>query len=558
MVTCTGFQPWTVRRGFGVFLPVFASFFCFLCPLRADIVYLDDAGNVISSEKTERDEHGNIVVVPAEKNKEEIAAPSRGAEEEIEKADLPAMPEHRIADGHGEHFNLNDAGMDVVFNGGIIDKAILRSAPPDAVNLVIPDGVTEIEVKAFRQCKKLESVVFPNSVERIPSNIFYENKTLKSVVIPARASIGYSAFNGCTALESVTIVNPGDENAAPPVKGASIENNAFSRCSALRTVDIPDGIKSIETFAFNGCASLESVSIPNSVKYIGREAFQGCRKLKTATIPVHATIYEKAFSDCMSLESVTLTKGGEAAAPPVSEDAAIGDEAFRWCMKLKQFEFPEGIRSIGKKAFISCDMESVTVPDGVVTIGEEAFCQCAAMKTLRLPDSVKTIGKWAFINCSLLEDLKLPAGPVDFGEKAFSSCFALKHFKFPPITSTELPNILYNCRGLETVELPSGITSIGEGAFEACHELKEIAIPEGVETVKYRAFAGCMKLERVTLPASLKNLEGCAFGWCPALKEVTIPEGMKWIAVDAFRDTPCWNSVRKEAESRKIKIKYDY
>ena len=441
MVTHAGFQPRADRRRFGAFLSVFALFFCFLCALRADIVYLDDAGNVISTEKTEYDRHGNIVVVPAEQAVEEIVTPSRGAEDEIVSAD-------------GEHLDLKYGGISVVSEGGV-NKVVFRLAPPNAVDLVIPEGVTDIDRGAFRQCKKLESVVFPNSVDRIPANLFFENATLKSVVLPAHVSVGSKAFHFCAALESVT-----------------------------------------------------------------------------------------------------LTRGGEDAAPPVQEDAVIGDEAFSWCMKLKHFEFPEGIRSIGKMAFINCDMESVELPSGVETIGEQAFCQCAAMKTLHLPDSVKTIGAEAFLNCFVLEDLKLPAGPVDFGKHAFESCFALKQFKFPPLSSTELPNILYNCRGLETVELPAGITSIGENAFESCHELKEITIPEGVETIEYRAFAGCPKLERVSLPASLKTLESAAFGWCAALKEIAIPESMKRIAADAFRDTPCWNSVRKQAETHHIKIKY--
>jgi hypothetical protein len=442
MVKYAGFQPRPVRRRFGAFLPVFAIFFCFLCALRADIVYLDEAGNVISSEKTEYDKNGNIIVVPAEEAKEEIVTPGRGAEEEIVSAD-------------GENLDLSYGGISVVSDGGV-KKVVFRLAPPNAVRLVIPDGVTDIDSGAFRQCKNLESVVFPNSVNFIPGGAFSysENQKLKSVILPVHASIGPNAFH---ALHS--------------------------------------------------------------------------------------------------LESVTLNRDGKTAAPP-PEDAAIGADAFGWCRNLKQFEFPEGIRSIGKYAFINCDMESVTVPDGVETIGEWAFCQCAALKTVRLPDSLKTIGKWAFCNCIALADLKLPSGPVDLGERAFESCFALKHFKFPPIMSAELPSALYNCRGLETVEFPTGITSIGENAFDSCHKLKEIAIPDGVRTIKFRAFAGCPKLERVILPASLKKLESSAFGWCPELKEITIPEGMKQIAADAFRDTPCWNSVCKQAETHKIKIKY--
>ena len=443
MVTYADFQPQPIRRCFGVILLVFASFFSVLCPLRADIVYLDEAGNIISSEKTELDKYGNIVVVPSENSEEEVVTSPREDEANTDQAD-------------SEHLDLKYSGISVVSVGNS-SEVVLRRAPPDAVKLVIPDGVTEIGSSAFIQCKNLESVVFPNSVKSIPSDAFSSeaNGKLRSVVLPAHASIGVRAF----------------------------------------------------------------YSLP-------------------------------------SLESVTLNRDGETAAPP-PDGTRIEDEAFAWCRKLKQFEFPEGLNSIGKNAFINCELlESVTIPDGVETIGSQAFCQCAALKTLRLPDSVKTIDQWAFCNCVALADIKLPAGPVKFGKNAFESCFALKHFKFPLISSKTLPDILYNCRGLETVELPEGITAIDERAFEACHELREVRIPEGVKTIKFRAFAGCPKLERVILPASLKTLESSAFGWCPALKEITIPDGMKSIAADAFRDTPCWNSVRRQAETHHIKIKY--
>jgi len=192
------------------------NFFSVIIPLRADIVYLDEDGNIISSEKTELDNHGNVVVIPAEKSKEETAIPSSGTGD-------------KVADADCEKFELDYEGISTVFEGGI-PKAVLRQAPPDAVHLVIPDGVTEVDGKAFRQCKKLESVVFPNSLERIPSNIFFENKTLKSVVIPARASIGYSAFNGCTALESVTIANPDD---GPPHRRSKAQASRTTRSAAV-------------------------------------------------------------------------------------------------------------------------------------------------------------------------------------------------------------------------------------------------------------------------------------------------------------------------------------
>ena len=366
-----------VRRRFGAFLSVFAFFFCFLCPLRADIVYVDDEGNIISSEKTEIDRNGNIIVVPAEEVVEEIVTPSRVSEEEIANAD-------------GEHLDLKYAGISIVSVGGGADKTLFRLAPPNAVKLVIPEGVTEIDGDAFRQCKDLESVVIPNSVNLIPSNAFsyMVNRKLKSVVIPAHASIEY-----------------------------------------------------------------------------------------------------RAFYNLPSLESVTLNRDGEAAAP--QQNASIGQDAFGWCLKLKQIEFPVGIRTIGKDAFMNCELlESITLPEGVETIGEGAFCQCFALKTLRLPDSVKTIGMWAFRNCHVLEDFKMPSGPIDIGDGAFGDCYALKHIKWPPILSSNLPDAFINCKGLESVELPNGITSIDLAAFDNCPELKEIRIPEGVKEIAADAFQG--------------------------------------------------------------------
>ena len=91
MAAHAGFQLWTVRRRFGAVLPVFACFFWFLCPLRADIVYLDDAGNVISSEKTELDEHGNVVVIPSEEKEEKTVTPPSGAGDKVADADFEKL-----------------------------------------------------------------------------------------------------------------------------------------------------------------------------------------------------------------------------------------------------------------------------------------------------------------------------------------------------------------------------------------------------------------------------------------------------------------------------------
>jgi hypothetical protein len=119
----------------------------------------------------------------------------------------------------------------------------------------------------------------------------------------------------------------------------------------------------------------------------------------------------------------------------------------------------------------------------------------------------------------------------------------------------------YNLPSLESVTvnrdgkaaaLPREDAAIGNDAFCFCPELKEIAIPEGVETIGEAAISSCQKLERVSLPASLKTIGRLAFLGCSSLKEIAIPEGVTEISDDAFRATPCRESVRKLKESRGI------
>jgi len=61
----------------------------------------------------------------------------------------------------------------------------------------------------------------------------------------------------------------------------SIEGYAFSWCTSLPSIDIPNGVTSIGGQAFQCCTSLTSVTIPNSVTSIGIYAFEECGKLKT-------------------------------------------------------------------------------------------------------------------------------------------------------------------------------------------------------------------------------------------------------------------------------------
>ena len=126
---------------------------------------------------------------------------------------------------------------------------------------------------------------------KIPSNVESNGQTYTVT------SIGNFAFSWCTGLTSVTI----------PDSVTSIGYGAFSECISLTSVTIPDSVTSIGDFAFTHCAGLTSVTIPGSVTSIGDYAFSECSGLTSVTIPGSVTsIGNSAFRYCDSLKSITF------------------------------------------------------------------------------------------------------------------------------------------------------------------------------------------------------------------------------------------------------------
>ena len=64
----------------------------------------------------------------------------------------------------------------------------------------------------------------------------------------------------------------------------SIGEYAFSGCSSLVSINIPNSVKSIGSRTFSGCSSLTSINIPNGVTSIEFEAFSGCQELTSIKI----------------------------------------------------------------------------------------------------------------------------------------------------------------------------------------------------------------------------------------------------------------------------------
>ena len=177
----------------------------------------------------------------------------------------------------------------------------------------------------------------------------------------------------------------------------SIGASAFSLCSGLTSITIPNSVGSIGVQAFWYCTGLTSITIPNSVTYIGVYAFVGCTGLTSITIPNSVTsIGAGAFSNCSNLTSVTIP----------NSVTSIGVNVFEWCIGLTSVTIPNSVTSIGNGAFHDCSgLTSVTIGNSVTSIGAGAFSNCSSLTSVIIPNSVTSIGGNAFAKCTKLENV---------------------------------------------------------------------------------------------------------------------------------------------------------
>ena len=320
----------------------------------------------------------------------------------------------------------------------------------------------------------------------------------------------------------------------------SIGSSAFSDCSGLTSIEIPNSVISIGYGAFRGCFSLTSVTIPNSVTSIGSSAFSGCTGLTNLIVENGNSTYDSRNNCNAIIETGTnmLIAGCKNTIIPGSV-ISIGYGAFESCSGLTSIEIPNSVTSIGSSAFSDCTgLTSITIPNSVTSIGDIAFSSCSGLTSIEIPNSVISIGYGAFRGCSSLTSVTIPNSVTSIGNNAFAGCSGLTSVMIPNSITSIGSWAFHGCSSLTSIEIPNSVTSIGDYAFYGCTGLTSpiynthvfaylptsysgaYIIPNGIQSIAYDAFSDCSGLTSITIPNSVTSIGDIAFYGCSNLTSI--------------------------------------
>ncbi len=303
---------------------------------------------------------------------------------------------------------------------------------------------------------------------------------LTSITIPdSVVSIGHAPFGYCDKLTSI---NVGESNTSySSVDGVLYNKNqtALMQCPAAKTsINIASSTTVIESGALLGCEYLTVISIPNSVTQLEPTLFISCTSLVTINISASVTNIYSALNGCSSLLAINV-------------DASNSNYS-----------------SIDGVLYDKNQTNLITVP-------------CAAT-SVNIPSTTKSIDFYAFSNC-----VKLTAITVDVINLNYSNADGILYNK-DKTTLVKYPATK------ASVTIPSSVSFIGKCAFEDNVSLTSITIPGTVSIIGDYAFESCSKLAKVTILNGVTSIGDWAFSFNSKLTAVVIPDSVTYIGDSAF------------------------
>lgn len=355
---------------------------------------------------------------------------------------------------------------------------------PEDCHLPFAPPQMELTVLAVEKEGVLSPVSITCKKAEIPPRAWEKSQDLREIYLLSPLNrVGAWAFSQCTPLKVLSL----------PETLVHLEEEAFSG-TALHIVHLPKNLETLGPWTFSYCQQLEEITLPSTLKRIEKGVFASCIKLKQLILPENLEeVGEKAFY-ASGLEELRIPEG-------VRE---IGAEAFAYCKSLKGVQFPHSLEKIHPSAFAYSGIQEIILKEGLNSIGTSAFAHCTQLKQVSLPSSVRVMGNFSFQGCSNLEKVLFTPSFSTLPRESYLGASA------------------FSASGLEEINLPDCMIEIEEKAFFSCKKLWKVTLPSQLQTLGDYAFAETGLLQ-ISLPSTLENMGEEVFLDCDSLGAVDDP-----------------------------------
>lgn len=353
-------------------------------------------------------------------------------------------------------------------------------------DVVIPPTVTRngtnytvkgIRAQAFMDSPLLTSVSFPTTIERVE----------------------YQAFSGCTGLNRVDIPDVAawcniffiSEMSNPLYYTHQLCVNGVG----ITDLVIPDGVAEIQRLAWVRCTSIESVTIPPSVLHVGYSCFSGCTGINA--------VYISDLSAWCDIWFESMT----------SNPLYHGHRLYLNGTELTELVIPSDVKNIRNYVFFGYSGTSVTFDDGVVYVGLEAFHNCDNLSAVY----INNLSAWCNINFNYFT-----SNPLFYAHRLIVNGTQLTELTIPSDVTEVHRNTFVGLSTITKLVIPNTVTAIDYGAFSNCDGLTTVTIPNSLSAIDYYVFYQCERLREVTLPSTITRIKVGAFNECPNLSTITV------------------------------------
>lgn len=249
---------------------------------------------------------------------------------------------------------LGVLGVGAVFGRAMIIKSAGYAMMDDGLVLV---SVHPKKIRDAGGAYTVPESFFFAPVVAIGDNAFEGQVDLKTLCLPDTVkSINYRAFSGCYGLESIEL-------------SASLEEigpDAFFACNSLKQIRIPEGVTSISDGAFWQCTSLEYVYLPSTLEYLGSGVFRDCNALKAFVMEKESeAFFVSEDGDLYGRQPNTLIRYAPAKAQTRyvldRNITHVASYAFDGCTNLESVLLHYGVFKMESNVFINCQQATIFI-----------------------------------------------------------------------------------------------------------------------------------------------------------------------------------------------------